>query len=100
MAILLRPGAPPEAKPLVPLQENEVLEAGLYRSEKKKEIAGKTAPDGMTWLVVELRARSRMFTESDATAFDPKTKPGDKLQIGTGSDWTQFLPHPNNPGGG
>jgi hypothetical protein len=34
-----------------------------------------------------------MFTEGDATAFDPKAKPGDKLKIGTVSDWTDLRKH-------
>jgi len=49
----------------------------------------------MAWLSVELRARSRMFTVSDATAFDPKAKPGDKLKVGTVSDWTDLPKHLN-----
>lgn len=95
MSVLLRPAELPEAKPLVPVQENDVLEAGIYRAERAKEVAGKAAPEGMTYLVVELRARSRMFTEGDATAFDPKAKPGDKLKIGTVSDWTDLRRHLN-----
>ena len=47
----------------------------------------------MSWLTVEIGARSRMFTEGDATAFDPKAKPGDKLKIGTVSDWTDLRKH-------
>ena len=89
MSMLLKPGPASEAKPVVPMKENEVLEAGVFRSERAP------APSGMSWLTVELRARSRMFTEGDATAFDPKAKPGDKLKIGTVSDWTDLKKHFN-----
>lgn len=87
MSVSLRPGAPKEIKPIVPLQENEILEAGVFRAERKP------ATPGMTTLVVELGARSRLFTEGDATAFDPKAKPGAKLPIGTVSDWTDLRKH-------
>lgn len=93
MNVVLKPGAPREAKPIVPLQENDVLEAGLFRVDRAKQLGGKAAPEGMTFLTVEIGARSRMFTEGDATAFDPKAKPGDKLQIGTVSDWTDLRKH-------
>jgi len=92
MALLLRPGEVPEAKPVVPLKENEVLEAGVFGVERLKD---RPAPEGMAWMAVELRARSRMVTESDATAFDPKAKPGDKIQVGTVSDWTDLKKHLN-----
>jgi hypothetical protein len=93
MNVVLKPGAPREGKPIVPLQENDVLEAGLFRMDRVKALGGRKAPDGMTFLTVEIGARSRMFTEGDATAFDPKAKPGDKLQIGTVSDWTDLRKH-------
>lgn len=92
MKVLLKPGEVPEAKPIVPLKENEVLEAGVFRVERLKD---KPAPQDMAWLAVDLRGRSRMFTESDATAFDPKAKPGEKLQVGTVSDWTDLRKHFN-----
>ncbi|HLF94049.1 MAG TPA: hypothetical protein VJB14_11365, partial [Planctomycetota bacterium] len=94
MALTLREeGRRVEAKPLVPLQENEVLEGGIFRVERVREAAGRKAPEGMTFLAVEVRARSRMSTESDATAFDPKAKPGEKIQVGTVSDWTDARKH-------
>lgn len=94
MALTLREeGRRVEAKPLVPLQENEVLEGGVFKAERMREAAGRKAPEGMSFLAVEFRARSRMSTESDATAFDPKAKPGDKIQVGTVSDWTEVRKH-------
>jgi hypothetical protein len=93
MALALRAGEPPEAKPIVPLQQNEILEMGLFRAERLRELGERKAPDGMTFLRLEVRARSRMVTESDATAFDPKAKPGQKLAVGTVSDWTDARKH-------
>ena len=93
MALTLRAGAPAAQKPLAPLQQNEVLEGGVFRADRVRELAGKKAPEGMTFLVVEFRARSRMVTESDATAFDPKAKPGEKIGVGTVSDWTDVRKH-------
>jgi len=89
MTLVLQEGERTEAKPVLPLAENDVLEAGLYKVEKAP------AADGMARVTVEFRARSRMFTEGDATAFDPKAAPGSKLQIGTVSDWTDLRRHLN-----
>jgi hypothetical protein len=95
MNLLLRPGDVPAAAPLQPAKENEVLEAGIYGLSRVRESGGKPAPEGMSFLRLDLRARSRMVTESDATAFDPKAKPGDKLSVGTVSDWTELRKHLN-----
>lgn len=89
MTLVLQEGERTEAKATQPLQENDVLEAGLYKVDKVP------AEGGMAKVTVEFRARSRMFTEGDATAFDPKAAPGSKLQIGTVSDWTDLRRHLN-----
>jgi hypothetical protein len=95
MSLMIKPGAALEAKPILPLQQNEAVEVGVFRVERLRQYAGKPAPDGMTFFNVDLRARSRLFTEADATAYDPKAKPGDKLQIGTVADWTDLRKHLN-----
>jgi hypothetical protein len=95
MSLVMKPGAASESKPILPLQQNEALEVGLYRVERLREAGGKPAPAGMTIVAVDLRARSRLFTEGDATAYDPKAKPGEKLQIGTVADWTDLRKHLN-----
>lgn len=87
--IPLLPGRVEEEEPLIPLQQNEVLEAGIYGFKKSKNIAGRKAPDGMTFITVDLRGRSLYTFEKDATAFDPKAKPGDKIHIGTVADWLE-----------
>lgn len=89
MTLVLQEGERAEAKPILPLAENDVLEAGIYKVDKAP------AGDGQVKVTVEFRARSRMFTEGDATAFDPKAAPGSKLQIGTVSDWTDLRRHLN-----
>ncbi len=91
--LALRAGPAAGSKPLAPLQDNEILEAGVFRSERVPEADGRKAPEGMTYLVVELRARSMMRTEADASAFDPKAKPGQKIPVGTVSDWTEARKH-------
>jgi hypothetical protein len=95
MALALRQGPRREFKPVVPLLENDILEAGIFRADRIKEIGAKKAPEGMTFLLVEIGARSKMATEADATAFDPKAKPGEKIQVGTVSDWTELRKHLN-----
>jgi hypothetical protein len=95
MALALRTGPGRESKPLAPLQENEILEAGIFRAEKLGEFGARKAPEGMTFLIVEIGARSKMATEADATAFDPKARPGEKIQVGTVSDWTDLGKHLN-----
>ena len=80
---------PPQPKPLAPPQKNEVVEAAVFGLERKAEWNGAKAPDGMTYIVADLRARSMFTYPGDATAFDPKAKPGAKMQIGTVADWTE-----------
>lgn len=77
------------AKPISPLQKNEVVEAGVFATQRLEERDGQKAPPGMVYLRVDLRARSLFTFEADATAFDPKAKPGQKLKIGTVADWKE-----------
>lgn len=81
------------AKPLAPAAGNEVLDAGAFGFEKLAEIGGQKAPAGMTWIIADLRAQSKFTYDADATAFDPKAKPGDRAQIGTVADWTDAYQH-------
>ena len=76
-------------QPLVPVQKNEVLEAGVFGFEKLNDYLGKKPPTGMRFAKVDLRARSLFTTDGDATAFDPKAKAGQKIKVGTVSDWTE-----------
>lgn len=76
-------------KPLSPPLKNEVVEVAAYGLERLPEVAGRKAPAGMTFVAVDLRARSLFTTEADATAFDPKAKPGAKTQLGYVADWKE-----------
>ncbi len=75
-------GSPPEAKPLLPAIRNEAVEMSVYGVRRE---AGK--------LKVDLRGRSLIEIDSDATAFDPKAAPGTRFQMGTVADWTDARKH-------
>jgi Mg-chelatase subunit ChlD len=77
-----------EAKPIGKLAKNEVVEAGVFELAKPLELGGQEAPPGMQLVSLDFRARSLFTTESDATAFDPKARPGQKTRVGTVADWT------------
>jgi Mg-chelatase subunit ChlD len=78
-----------EDKPIVPVKKNEVLELGVFAFAKGKEIGGQSAPEGMTFVTVDLRAKSLYQMDADATAFDPKARPGAKAKVGTVADWKE-----------
>lgn len=68
---------------------NEVLEMAGYALERSTELAGRKAPAGMTFVTLDVRARSTYKTEADATAFDPRAKPGAKSLEGIFVDWNE-----------
>jgi hypothetical protein len=78
-----------QLKAVAPAVKNEVVEAAVFGVQKAAEFAGQKAPQGMTFVVADLRARSMFTFDGDATAFDPKAKPGAKMKIGTVADWTE-----------
>jgi Mg-chelatase subunit ChlD len=78
-----------QAKPLAPPQKNEVLEVAPFSLEKSDTLAGRKAPDGMQFVVADLRARSTFTVEADAEAFDPKARKGSKTQVGHVADWKE-----------
>jgi hypothetical protein len=75
------------AKPISRPVGSDVLEIGAYGVKKDKQSASNTAPDGMTFVTIDVRAHSLVTLDGDATAFDPKAKPGSKMKIGTVADW-------------
>ena len=77
------------AQPLAPPQKNEVVEAGVFALDRVAELHGTKAPDGMTYVVADLRARSTFTVEADAEAFDPKARKGSKAKIGHVADWKE-----------
>ncbi|HYF01281.1 MAG TPA: hypothetical protein VEJ18_20325 [Planctomycetota bacterium] len=83
----LRSAGPPKPAPMPPLSSNEALEAGIF------DVRTSAAPDGRERVTVEFRARSRLETEADASAFDPKASPKAKIKVGTVADWTDAAGH-------
>ncbi len=87
-ARLVGPPQPPApAEPAVPLARNEIIELGIYGMDRATAWAGQSAPPGLTFLRLDLRARSLYTTDADATAFDPAAQPGQTLALGTVADW-------------
>ncbi|HLL89578.1 MAG TPA: hypothetical protein VK324_09760, partial [Tepidisphaeraceae bacterium] len=85
-----RPAA--AAKPLGSPVKNEVLQAAVYGAQRADNAPGHPAPPpGMQYVAVDFRATSQFTLEADATAFDPKAKPGAKMKIGTVADWTDAM---------
>ena len=81
------------ARPLSAPVANEVVEAALFGFKRVGELNGQPAPEGMTYVVADLRARSLFTFDGDATAFDPKAQPGQKMKVGTVADWTEAHQH-------
>ncbi len=86
---LLADGPLPEEKPVAGPGKNEVVQAAVFGVQKVAEFAGRKAPAGEAFVVVDLRARSLFVTQADATAFDPKARPGTKASVGTVADWKE-----------
>jgi Mg-chelatase subunit ChlD len=80
---------PPAAKPLSAPLKNEVVEIAPFSFEKAATLGDQKAPAGMTFVSVDLRARSTFTAEADATAFDPKARLGQKTKIGHVADWKE-----------
>ncbi|HEV7300281.1 MAG TPA: VWA domain-containing protein [Tepidisphaeraceae bacterium] len=78
-------------KPLAEPVKNEVLNAAVYGIQKQPKLADRTAPPSMQYITVDFRATSEFATEADASAFDPKAKPGAKMKVGTVADWTDAM---------
>ena len=87
----LKQGARPvtAGEPLSTPLKNEVLEAGAFNLRRTRQVGGRSAPEGMTFVTVDLRARSLFTTDADATAFDPKARPGTKTKLGYVADWKE-----------
>lgn len=79
----------PAAEPVSPPLRNEVVEIAAYGLERLAEVAGRKAPEAMTFVTVDLRARSTFMVDADATAFDPKARPGMKTEVGHVADWKE-----------
>lgn len=82
-------GPKSDAKPVNPSQKNEVIEAALYGIDKPATFAGAKPRDATKYITLDLRARSVLVTQADASAFDPKAAKDAKLDIGTVADWKE-----------
>ena len=89
LAVRTSDTATAEAQPVSPLRKNAVLEAGVYQLSRTAQCAGKQAPAGMTFITVDLRARSLTTIQAEADQLDPRTAKGAKLKVGTVADWTE-----------
>ena len=78
-----------ESKPVAAPQSNEVLETAVYGLRTDGEIHGVGAPAGLTYVSLNLRARSTITTEANASAFDPHAAPDAKTVVGTVADWKE-----------
>jgi hypothetical protein len=87
---LLAGTAPQPTKPLSSPRQNRVVQAGAYGIRKSAELGGQKAPPGMTYVSVDLRAESTYTAEADASAFDPKQRPGTKTQKAIFADWNEW----------
>lgn len=76
-----------QPEPIEKPVRNAVLEVGVYGVQREKRIGDQTAPQGMTFVIADVRARSLFGVRVDATAFDPAAKAGANIQVGTFADW-------------
>lgn len=83
LPLLARKEAAPAVKPVAGPAKNELLGAEVRGVRKVK----KGAPDGMSFVHVDLLAHGVWSIETDATAFDPKAKKGQKMRVPTFGRW-------------
>ena len=88
-AVVAAAAAAPPPAPVSPAQKNEVVEVAPFAVRKLAELNGRAAPQGMQFVAVDLRARSTFTVDADATAFDPKARPGAKTKLGYVADWKE-----------
>ena len=74
-------------KPVLPPVRNRFLEMAVFGRTRTKAYKGRKAPEGMAFLVLDLRGRSLFFFKRKASVFDPGAKEGAEVRIGTVADW-------------
>ncbi|MEX2498963.1 MAG: hypothetical protein WD397_08840 [Wenzhouxiangellaceae bacterium] len=67
--------------PPTDVQRNDVLELGVAEHSRESSWQGRSAPEGMQWLVVELLGRSRWTLEADALALDREAEIDARVQL-------------------
>ncbi len=75
--------------PAIPARVNEIVEVVVHDVSTHHTLGERRAPAGMTFVTIDLRARSMFTFEADATAFDPHAEPGERIDIGTVADWLE-----------
>jgi hypothetical protein len=78
---------------ILPRQHNEIAEFGFFGIEPLAELGSETVPPGMEFVRLDLRARSLLKVEVDATAFDPEAASGSRTRVGTWADWEEWKKH-------
>lgn len=73
---LIQPG-----KPDAPLQSNKLMRIAMHSATVESEWHGRSAPEGMEWLVVDLRGLGLWDIEADALALDREATPELKVQL-------------------
>lgn len=89
LPLVIEPDAVPVGEPVVPLAVNEIVELGVFDVAVADAADDRTAPEGSVVVSVELRARSTVAFDADATAFDPHAQPGETTVVGTVADWLE-----------
>ena len=90
MPILGAPQAQKDkAKPIGDYKQNSLLQAGFYDIHELQKYNGQMAPPGMCYRLINFRARSLFSYSADATAFDPKAKPGETIEVDTVAEWLE-----------
>src|SRR5204862_3492728 len=66
LVLPLKQGSRPAAsnQPLSPPLKNEVVEAAAFNLRRARQAGGRSAPEGMTFLSIDLRARSLFTTDA------------------------------------
>lgn len=67
--------------PDIPLQSNDLMRIAVHSAAFESEWKGQSAPDGMEWLVVDLRGLGLWSIEADALALDRNAAPEGKVQL-------------------
>jgi len=63
------------------VQANDLMEIGVFGVESTREWNGRAAPDGMTWLAVDLRGRGFWSIDADALALDREASPEARVRL-------------------
>lgn len=73
---------PGSEEPAVAEGAAAMVRMSLHGAEVAEELAGRRAPEGMEWVVADLRGRSLIEREVDARALDPGAPADAKARIG------------------